>query len=222
MEIGAEVELAAVPAGAGIRRGRAVVGQGGDFGVVPAADRAVNADRIIGLPLPLRRVLGAELVENIEDASARRQRLHHIRRVPAGAILPRLIPEVDGDAEPGERALELSFKMRGVARAAAPRVGRLRIGPAEELLHVRTDLGDVDGDFAQPVEIIPGKEQPRPLSQPAQRAADKIAGGDVPEIADVHRAGRADARGADVFRLVRMALDQLPGDGFGPMHGDLS
>ena len=98
--------------------------------------------------------------------------------------------------------------MRGKAFVAAPRVGDVYIRTADIfVVAVAHHLAHVGGDFAATVIIVPREKQTRFFAFFLQRLDNEQGGGNVAEVADVNRAGRACARRADVFFLVGIAVD---------------
>ena len=113
------------------------------------------------------------------------------------------------------------LKMGGVAGELLPvrkGVGDIHIGPADILLHIAVHLGHVHRNLPKPVIFVPAEEQAGLLAHLPQRLYHKIAGGHIPEVADVDSAGRTNARGTDVLLFLRAAPDDLLRDFFRPMH----
>ena len=200
----------------------AVLGKRGDLCAVLSAVRAENADGIVVVALPFRRVLRAVGIEDIEDLFAVFQRKNDVLSIPAAAVFLRLEMKFHFDTEVFQRGHELLFKMGGVAFAAAERIGNVRIRMPDVLFKgiVAQMVRNVFGDFAQAVVLVPGKEEFCLFAPLLQSAIDEIAGGYVAEIADVYGTRRGNARRAHIFCLVGIAADDLVRQFVCPVHNN--
>ena len=229
VEVGGEVKGPAVPAAAGVFRRGTVVRKPGNRSEVGVALRAENADGVVAFPLLLPlgrqllggfvRVLGFEGIQNVENLPALAQCLQDILCVGARAVELCLVAAVHLNAELLHGVQKFLLKMRGKALVAAPGVGDVHIGAADIfVVAVPHNLPDIRGNFAAAVKLVKGEQQPGLFAHFAQCPDHKQWGGHIPEIADVNRPGGADARGTDVFFLIRAALDDALRDFFRPMH----
>ena len=202
----------------------AIVGQRGDLGGVSAADGAVDIDGIIILPLALGGVLGAVAVNDIKDLAALLQGFDDVLTVFPAAVHFRLMTEVHVDAELADGGFEFPLEMNGVVLriAVGEGVGHVHVGATDVRLHVVADLCHVDGHLTHPVKFVPGEEQTGFLAHSAQGTHHEIAGRHVAEVADMDGARGRNSRGADVFFLVGVTVDDLLCDFFGPMHDSVS
>src|SRR5699024_9298423 len=127
VEILAEIPVSAVTAFTGVLAGHAVLGRRSDRRIILAADRTVNAHRIVSLSLLRRRLLLTELIKDIKDLFSLLDRLDHIFCIFAASVILTLSPEVHLDAETCQRLLKLFLKMLRIRTAAAIRVLHIHI-----------------------------------------------------------------------------------------------
>ena len=212
---GEEIIFALMTALAGVVTLGAVLREAVEHGGILAAYGAVNDCGGISLALAFLRVLGAEAVEDIKDLAAVLDGVNDSLVISAGAVFLCLISEINVDAELSQRTLKFLLEMLGIACVAAKGIGNINVGQTDILAPL---LGNVLGHLAEAVELIPGKEQLCFLSCLDKGAADEIAGCYIAEVADMNRAGGADAGSADIFLLVRLFCYDFLCYGFGPMH----
>ena len=202
--------LPLMAAGADVLRLGAVLGQLHYFGGVPAARRAIDGHGIVGLPLSLLGVLGAEAVQDVEYIAALLQGFDDIVLVLAALVHLGLVSVIHLNAESVDGSLEFLLEILGVGLLLGVEgVGHVRVGCPYIFLHVVTYLGHVDGNFPDPVVLVPGEEELRFLPLALQRLYHEEAGCDVPEIADVDGAGGADSGGAYILFLIRIPLNDF-------------
>ena len=188
----------------------AVLRQRRDLGGIAMAFRAVYAHGIIGLPLPLLRILRPEGVQNVKDLPPLAQRFNHIVFVFAAPIHLALISVVHLNAEPFDGGLEFPLEIfRIILFLRTEGVGRIHIGRTDVFLHIAVHLGHVHGNLPDSVIFVPGEQKLRLFSLSLQRLHHEEAGGNVPEITDMDGARRTDARSAYIFFLVRVPADDF-------------
>ena len=158
----------------------------------------------------LVRILGLEGIQNFKDFPALPECLKNVLGVGAGAVELRLIAAVDVNAEALQGIQIFLFEMRGKALVTAPGVGNVHIGTADIFVVAVADrLAHVCGDLPAAVIIVPGQQQACLFALLLQCLDNEQRRGDIPEVADVDRAGGAGSRRADIFFLVRTAVDDF-------------
>ena len=229
--VGEEVEVSLMAAAADVIRLGAVLGEAGHGGEIGVADGAEDADgavsRLLGVMLGasfllgLGKILGLEGVEDLKDLASLAKRLENVLAVGAAAVHLALVAAIQLDAKLLHGVEEFLLKMLGVVLVTAPGVGNIHVGAADIFVVVAAHLGlHVGRDLAAAVELVPGEKKLCPLALLLQSLDHHQGGGHVAEIADVDRAGGADARGADVLILIGVARNNALRDLFRPMHSE--
>ena len=218
--VGQKIEVTAVTATAGVVCLGAIIGELGDGGEVGVTFGAEDADGIIIFLLCvvfcldlLRRfvgILGLEGVKDFKNLAALLQGFENILGVSACTVELALIAAIQLDAELFHCIEEFFLKVLCVVLMASPRVGNIDVGTTDIfVVAAADDLLYVCGNLAATVEFIPREEQLCFLSLFLKSLHDEQGGGDVAEVADVHRTRGADACGADVFFFIRIALNNF-------------
>ena len=187
-----------------------VVRKAQDLRGIAVADRAVNADRIIGLAFTFLRILGAEAVKDIEDAAALVQGMNDVVLIGTAPVHLRLIAVIQFYPDLFHRSDEFVFKIGCIGlRAGIEGIRHVHVREAHVLFEIVTDGRHVLRHLAKTVEFIPAEQKLCFFSGALKCLHHEITRRDVAEIADMDRAGRADPGCADVFFLIRTAGNDL-------------
>ena len=217
--VGAEIKGPAVAATAGVGCGGAILGKRGDGGKIGAARGAENGCRVVirlfGIVFGAQffgrfiGVLGLEGIQNFKNIVAAAQSFQNILGISPGTVKVGLVTAIQLNAEFFHGFQKLGLKMLGKVFVRSPRVGDIHVGAADIfVVGVAHHFAHIRGDLAAAVVFVPGEQKARLFPLFLQGANDEIGGDHVAEVSDVDRAGRADARGANVLFFLGVAVNQ--------------